>query len=180
MENKQNTFTDFINCAKFLIENNYTYSDKLVIQGGSAGGLLMGVVANQAPELFKAIMAKVPFVDAITSMEDETMPLATQEFSEWGNPKIPEHYEWMKAYSPYDNVKAQNYPTMLITGGLNDNQVAYWEPAKWVAKLRDTKTDNNPLYLKTNMGAGHHSSSGRYTQLKEQAFYLAFILNQLK
>ncbi len=176
--NKKNTFTDFISCAEFLIEENYTNPDLLFAQGGSAGGLLMGAVVNMRPELFRGIIAGVPFVDVVTTMLDETIPLTTFEYDEWGNPNDPEYYEYMLSYSPYDNVVPQDYPAMLVTSGLHDSQVQYWEPTKWVAKLRDLKTDDNPLLLKTNMEAGHGGAAGRYQRYKEIAMQYAFLLDQ--
>ncbi len=176
---KQNTFTDFISCAEHLIAEKFTNSNQLVINGGSAGGLLMGAVVNQRPDLFKAVVADVAFVDVVTTMLDESIPLTTGEFDEWGNPKIKEYYEYMLSYSPYDNVIAQEYPAMLITSGLHDSQVQYWEPTKWVAKLRTLKTDSNPLLLVTNMDAGHGGSSGRFERLKEIAREYAFLIDIL-
>lgn len=175
--NKRNTFTDFIACAKHVIANNYTTPDLMTMEGRSAGGLLMGAVLNLAPELFKGAIAGVPFVDVVTTMLDESIPLTVGEFDEWGNPKDPEYYEYMLSYSPYDNVEAKAYPHILVTAGLNDPRVQYWEPAKWVAKLRDTKTDDNKLIMKMHMGAGHFASSGRYDYLKDIAFDYAFILD---
>lgn len=177
--NKQNTFSDFISCAKHLISEGYTQPEKLSIEGRSAGGLLMGAVLNQAPELFSVALAGVPFVDVVNTMLDESIPLTTGEFEEWGNPKDETYYHYMLSYSPYDNVVAQDYPTILVTAGLNDPRVQYWEPAKWVAKLRATKTDTNPLLLHMHMGAGHFASSGRYAYLKDLAFDYAFLLDQL-
>ena len=177
--NKKNTFTDFVSCAKHLIAENYTQPEKLSTEGRSAGGLLMGAVLNMAPELFHAALAGVPFVDVVNTMLDESIPLTTGEFEEWGNPKDEEYYHYMLSYSPYDNIAKQDYPAILVTAGLNDPRVQYWEPAKWVAKLRDNKTDNNPLYLHMHMGAGHFASSGRYAYLKDLAFDYAFILDQL-
>jgi oligopeptidase B len=177
--NKRNTFTDFIAAAEFLLRERYTSRDHLVVNGGSAGGLLMGAVANMRPELFKAVVAEVPFVDVVTTMLDESIPLTVIEYEEWGNPADPAYYEYMKSYSPYDNVRSQDYPDMLVTAGLNDPRVAYWEPAKWVARLRATRTDANRLLLKTNMGAGHSGASGRYDYLREVAFKYAFILDVL-
>ncbi len=176
---KRNTFTDFIACAKHLIAQNYTEPAKMTIEGRSAGGLLVGAVLNLASQLFKAAVAGVPFVDVVTTMLDETIPLTVGEFDEWGNPKDPKYYDYMLSYSPYDNVTAQDYPAILVTAGLNDPRVQYWEPAKWVAKLRDLKTDNNPLLLKMHMGAGHFASSGRYDLLKDVAHDYAFLLDQL-
>ena len=177
--NKRNTFTDFIAAAEYLVHAGYTSRDRLVASGGSAGGLLMGAVANLRPDLFAAIVAEVPFVDVVTTMLDASIPLTVIEYEEWGNPNDPVYYEYMKSYSPYDNVRAQAYPPMLVTAGLNDPRVAYWEPAKWVARLRATRTDRNRLLLKTNMGAGHSGPSGRYDTLREAAFKYAFVLDTL-
>ncbi len=171
---KKNTFNDFIACAEYLIREKYTSSDKLVAYGGSAGGLLMGAVANMRPDLFRAIIAGVPFVDVINTMLDPSIPLTTGEFEEWGNPAEKEYYDYMLSYSPYDNVTAQEYPAMFVTAGLNDPRVHYWEPAKWVARLREVKTDNNLLILKTNMTAGHGGASGRYDNLRELSQEYAF------
>jgi oligopeptidase B len=178
MLHKRNTFTDFIVCAEHLIAEGFTSADRLVIRGGSAGGLLMGAVANLRPDLFRAVVAQVPFVDCLTTILDETLPLTVTEWEEWGNPKIdPDVYAYMKSYSPYDNVTATNYPSMFVTAGLNDPRVSYWEPAKWVAKLRVTKTDDNALLLKTEMGAGHQGPSGRYDAWQDEALTQAFILD---
>lgn len=180
MFKKINTFNDFVDTSKWLIDNKYTAADRLVIQGGSAGGLLMGAVVNQAPHLYKAAIAQVPFVDIMNTMIDDTLPLTTGEWIEWGNPRDDKKaWDYMFSYSPYDNVKAQNYPNMLIEVSLNDSQVPYWEGAKWAAKLREMKTDNNVILLKTNMGAGHGGSSGRYDRLKEVAFEYAYALTQV-
>lgn len=179
MQHKMNTFTDFIAAADHLVEQGYTSPDRLVINGGSAGGLLMGAVANLRPDLFKAVIADVPFVDVINTMLDETLPLTVGEFEEWGNPKDPEQYAWISAYDPYTNVKRAAYPAMLVNTSFNDSQVMYHEPAKWVAKLRTMKTDSNPLLLVTNMGAGHGGASGRYDRLKEIARDYAFALWQV-
>ncbi|HER41263.1 MAG TPA: S9 family peptidase, partial [Salinimicrobium catena] len=176
MFKKKNTFTDFIDSAEFLIENNYTSADHLYAMGGSAGGLLMGAVVNMAPEKFNGVIAAVPFVDVVSTMLDESIPLTTNEFDEWGNPKNKDSYEYMLSYSPYDNVTEQEYPNMLVTTGLFDSQVQYWEPAKWVAKLRDKKTDDNLLLLHTNMEAGHGGASGRFERYKEIALDYAFLL----
>lgn len=176
---KTNTFTDFIACAEHLIAQKWTSSNHLAISGGSAGGLLMGAVINMRPELFKVVIAAVPFVDVVTTILDTSLPLSAMEWEEWGNPNNPVYYDYMKSYSPYDNVKQQNYPPLLIIAGLNDARVKYWEPAKWTAKLRELKTDQNLLLLKTNMGAGHGGASGRYESLKEAAFEYAFVLDQL-
>lgn len=177
MFKKKNTFTDFIDCAEFLIEEKYTTSEHLFASGGSAGGLLMGAVVNMRPDLFKGVIAAVPFVDVVTTMLDESIPLTTGEFDEWGNPKNPESYMYMLEYSPYDQVKPQNYPNMLVTTGLHDSQVQYWEPAKWVAKLRDMKTDKNTLLLRTNMETGHGGTTGRFKIYRETAQEYAFILD---
>lgn len=174
---KKNTFTDFIDCSKHLIAEKYTSPQHLYAQGGSAGGLLMGAVVNMAPELYHGVIADVAFVDVITTMLDDTIPLTTGEYDEWGNPNDKLYYDYMKSYSPYDNVKAQHYPNMLVTTGLHDSQVQYWEPAKWVAKLRDLKTDNNLLLLNTNMDAGHGGASGRFEAIKEVAKEFSFILD---
>ncbi len=174
---KKNTFTDFINCAEFLIEEKYTQPEKLFASGGSAGGLLMGAVVNMRPDLFKGVIAAVPFVDVITTMQDESIPLTTGEFDEWGNPKDPESYMYMLEYSPYDQVKPQNYPNMLVTTGFHDSQVQYWEPAKWVAKLRAMKTDNNKLLLRTNMETGHGGTTGRFKRYEEISQEYAFVLD---
>ncbi|MBS1794771.1 MAG: S9 family peptidase [Acidobacteria bacterium] len=179
MFKKLNTFYDFIDSAKWLVANKYTSSDRLVIQGGSAGGLLMGGVVNMSPETFHAVIAQVPFVDVMNTMLDETLPLTTEEWVEWGNPNEKKAWDYMVQYSPYDNVKAQKYPNMLIEVSLNDSQVPYWEGAKFAAKLREMKTDDNVILLKTNMGAGHGGSSGRYDRLKEVAFDYAYALTQV-
>ena len=174
---KKNTFTDFIDCGKYLVENKYADSKKLFAMGGSAGGLLMGAVVNMEPEMWAGIIAAVPFVDVVTTMLDESIPLTTGEFDEWGNPKDKEYYQYIKEYSPYDNVEAKNYPPMLVTTGLHDSQVQYWEPAKWVARLREVKTDKNPLLLYTNMDAGHGGASGRFKAFKETAMEYTFLLD---
>ncbi|HMO61067.1 MAG TPA: S9 family peptidase [Ferruginibacter sp.] len=176
MMKKKNTFTDFIDCAEYLIAQKFTSSEHLYINGGSAGGLLMGAVVNMRPELWHGVVAAVPFVDVITTMSDPTIPLTTNEYDEWGNPANKEHYFYMKSYSPYDNVEAKAYPNMLVTTGLHDSQVQYFEPAKWVAKLRELKTDNNILLLHTNMDAGHGGASGRFKVLKDRARDYAFFL----
>lgn len=175
--NKKNTFTDFIDCSKYLIDQNYTSPSHLYAEGGSAGGLLMGVIANVAPELYHGIIAQVPFVDVVTTMLDDSIPLTTGEYDEWGNPNIKKYYNYIKSYSPYDNIKAQNYPSMYVSTGLHDSQVQYWEPTKWVAKLRYLKTDNNAIYLDTNMNAGHGGASGRFEALKELAKEFSFLLD---
>lgn len=179
MFKKLNTFYDFIDSAKWLIDNKYSSADRLVIQGGSAGGMLMGGVVNMAPETFKAAIVQVPFVDIMNTMLDDTLPLTTEEWIEWGNPNEKEAFDYMIKYSPYDNIKAQNYPNMLIEVSLNDSQVPYWEGAKFAAKVREMKTDNNIVLLKTNMGAGHGGASGRYDRLKEIAFEYAYALGQV-
>jgi len=173
---KKNTFKDYIDCAKHLIANKYTNSDKLFAMGGSAGGLLVGAVVNCVPDMFKGVIAAVPFVDVVTTMLDESIPLTTGEYDEWGNPNVKEYYDYIHSYSPYDNIEAKDYPAMLVTSGLHDSQVQYYEPTKWVAKLRDMKTDNNPLLLHTNMDAGHGGQSGRFRQHKESALEFAFML----
>ncbi|MFC6877569.1 S9 family peptidase [Flavobacterium myungsuense] len=174
---KKNTFTDFIDCSKFVINQKYTSEKHLYAEGGSAGGLLMGAVVNMAPELYNGVIAQVPFVDVMTTMLDETIPLTTGEYDEWGNPNVKKYYDYMRSYSPYDNVKAQNYPNMYISTGLHDSQVQYWEPAKWVAKLRVLKTNDNLLFLDTNMDAGHGGASGRFEALKELAKEFSFLLD---
>jgi oligopeptidase B len=179
MMSKLNTFTDFIACAETLINQKYTSKDRLVIQGGSAGGLLVGAVSNMRPDLFKAVVSQVPFVDVLNTMLDASLPLTTSEYIEWGNPNDKPAYEYMKQYSPYDNVGKKNYPAMLVKVSLNDSQVPYWEGAKLVAKLRAMKTDENPLLLKVNFGAGHGGASGRYDALRETAFDYAFMLWQM-
>ena len=179
MMKKMNTFTDFIACAEALVKQKYTSKDRLVIQGGSAGGLLVGAVSNMRPDLFKAVVSQVPFVDVLNTMLDASLPLTTSEYIEWGNPNEKPAFDYMKIYSPYDNVTKQNYPAMLVKVSVNDSQVPYWEGAKLVAKLRALKTDNNPLLLKVNFGAGHGGASGRYDALRETAFDYAFMLWQM-
>jgi oligopeptidase B len=174
--NKKNTFTDYIDCAEYFISNNYTQPDKLFAMGGSAGGLLMGAVINMRPELWKGVIAAVPFVDVVTTMLDDSIPLTTGEYDEWGNPNEEEFYHYIKSYSPYDNVEAKEYPNMLVTTGLHDSQVQYWEPAKWVAKLRELKTDDNLLLLHCNMETGHGGASGRFKVHRETAMEYAFLL----
>ena len=174
---KKNTFTDFIDCAKYLIASQYTSAAHLYAMGGSAGGLLMGAVINQAPELFHGVVANVPFVDVVTTMLDDSIPLTTGEYDEWGNPNDKQYYDYMKSYSPYDNVCAQTYPNLLVLTGYHDSQVQYWEPAKWVAKLRELKTDDNLLLFYTDMSSGHSGASGRYESLKEIAREYAFLLD---
>jgi oligopeptidase B len=175
--NKKNTFYDFIDCAEFLLSQNYTSSDKLFAMGGSAGGLLMGAIVNMRPDLWKGIVSAVPFVDVVTTMLDDSIPLTTGEYDEWGNPNEEKYYHYIKSYSPYDNIESKDYPSMLITTGLHDSQVQYWEPAKYVAKLREVKTDDNTLLLHTNMTAGHGGKSGRFERLREVAMEYAFIFD---
>lgn len=174
---KRNTFTDFVDCSKFLIENEYSSANHLYAMGGSAGGLLVGAILNMSPDLYKGVIAAVPFVDVITTMLDNTIPLTTGEYDEWGNPNEKEYYQYMKTYSPYDNLKKMGYPNILVTAGFHDSQVQYFEPAKWVAKLRDVKTDNNILLFDINMDAGHGGASGRFEALREVAKEYAFILD---
>ncbi|MDB4196423.1 prolyl oligopeptidase family serine peptidase, partial [Flavobacteriaceae bacterium] len=174
---KKNSFTDFIDTSNFLIENNYTSPKHLYAMGGSAGGLLMGAVINIAPDLYNGVVAQVPFVDVVTTMLDEEIPLTTGEYDEWGNPNDKEYYEYMLSYSPYDNISNKNYPNLLVTTGLYDSQVQYWEPAKWVARLRKLSNNTSKLYLHTNMDAGHGGSSGRFESLKEIASVYAFIFD---
>ncbi|HPE75777.1 MAG TPA: S9 family peptidase [Draconibacterium sp.] len=177
--NKMNTFTDFNDCAQFLIDEKYTNNQKLFAMGGSAGGLLMGACINLKPGLYKGVVAAVPFVDVVTTMLDESIPLTTGEFDEWGNPKEEKYYYYMKSYSPYDNVDAKEYPALMVTTGLHDSQVQYFEPAKWVAKLREMKTDKNPLIFRINMDYGHGGASGRFEWIKETALEYAFIFDQI-
>lgn len=174
---KKNTFFDFIDCAKYLVAQQYTHTDRLFAQGGSAGGLLIGAVMNLAPELWKGLLAAVPFVDVVTTMLDDSIPLTTGEYDEWGNPNEKEYYHYIKSYSPYDNIEAKAYPNLLVTTGLHDSQVQYWEPAKWVALLRELKTDDNRLLLHTNMEAGHGGASGRFRRFKEVAMEYAFLVD---
>jgi oligopeptidase B len=173
---KKNTFTDFIACTEYLIAESYTNPAHLYAMGGSAGGLLVGAVANMRPDLFHGIVAEVPFVDVVTTMLDDTIPLTTGEYDEWGNPNEKTYYDYMLSYSPYDNVEARDYPNMLVTTGLHDSQVQYFEPAKWVARLRALKTDDNRLLLRTYMDAGHSGGSGRFREYRETAFAYAFLL----
>ncbi len=173
---KKNTFTDFISCGEYLVEAGYANSKQIYAMGGSAGGLLMGAVINLRPDLFNGVVAHVPFVDVVTTMLDDSIPLTTSEYDEWGNPNVKEYYDYILSYSPYDNIEAKDYPNLLITTGLHDSQVQYWEPAKWVAKLRELKTDNNLLLLKTNMEAGHGGASGRFKRFEEIAFDYGFLL----
>ena len=180
MENcsrKKNTFTDFIDSAEYLIEKGYTNQDHLYAYGGSAGGLLMGAVVNMKPELWNGVVAAVPFVDVVSTMLDETIPLTTFEWDEWGDPRIKDYYDYMKSYSPYDNIESKDYPNMLVTTGYWDSQVQYWEPAKWVAKLREKKTDNNLLVMDCNMDSGHGGASGRFERYKRRALTYAFLLD---
>jgi oligopeptidase B len=180
MLTKKNTFTDFIAAAEHLVAQKYTSSDRLVVMGGSAGGLLIGAVVNMRPDLFKAALALVPFVDVINTMLDETLPLTINEFEEWGNPKKKDEFDYMLTYSPYENVAHKAYPSLLVESSLNDSQVMYWEPAKWVAKLRANKTDKNPLLFNIRLvEAGHGGASGRYDRLREDAFRQAFVLWQV-
>lgn len=176
---KKNTFTDFIACSELLINEGYTSANKLAAMGGSAGGLLMGAIANMRPDLYQTIVAQVPFVDVINTMLDDTLPLTTGEYEEWGNPNEEEYYNYILSYSPYDNIKAQNYPNILVTGGINDSQVLFHEPTKYVAKLRSLKTDDNILLLHMNMDSGHGGATGRYESIKDTAFEFAFILNRV-
>lgn len=175
--NKKNSFTDFIDCAGYLADNKYTSKAHIYAQGGSAGGLLMGAVLNIEPLLFNGVIAAVPFVDVINTMSDPTIPLTTNEYDEWGNPEDKEYYEYMLSYSPYDNVEAKDYTNILVTAGLFDSQVQYWEPSKWVAKLREYKTDDKQLLLHTNMEAGHGGASGRFKKYKEIALEYAFLFD---
>jgi oligopeptidase B len=177
MMKKKNTFNDFVDVADYLQREKFSAKDRMIANGGSAGGLLMGVITNMRPDLFRAVVADVPFVDVINTMMDASIPLTAQEWDQWGNPNKAEHYAYMKSYSPYDNIERKPYPWILATTSLNDSQVGFWEPAKWVAKLRSMKTDTNPLYIKINMAGGHGGSSGRYDVLRERAFRYAFILD---
>jgi oligopeptidase B len=175
--NKKNTFTDFVDCAEYVVVGGYTNPNVLFASGGSAGGLLMGAIINMRTDLFKGVVTRVPFVDVVTTMLDESIPLTTSEYDEWGDPNEREYYEYILSYSPYDNVEAKRYPNLLVMTGLHDSQVQYWEPAKWVAKLRAMKTDDNLLLLKTDMDAGHSGASGRYKRYRETAFQYAFLLS---
>jgi oligopeptidase B len=176
---KCNTFTDFIACAESLIEAGYAKPGDLAIRGRSAGGLLVGAVINMRPDLFACAVAQVPFVDTLTTMLDDKLPLTINEYDEWGNPQESELYSYIKSYSPYDNVRAADYPALLVTAGLNDPRVAYWEPAKWVARLRTLNRSRRPILLKTEMGSGHMGPSGRYESWREEAFVMAFAITQL-
>ena len=178
--NKRNTFTDFIAVSQYLVDNEWTSSNQLAITGTSAGGLLIGAVLNMRPDLYKVAIAKVPFVDVVTTMLDESIPLTTFEFQEWGNPKDKKYHDYMLSYSPYDNVKRQAYPSLLVTTGYHDSQVQYWEPAKWVAKLRAERTNKEPLLFLTDMDSGHGGKSGRYSLLKQEMRNQAFLLNALE
>jgi oligopeptidase B len=180
MAHKMNTFTDFVAVAEHLVEEGYTTSSQLAIEGGSAGGLLMGAVSNLRPDLFGVVVSLVPFVDVLNTMLDDSLPLTVGEYEEWGNPNERDAYFRIKRYCPYTNLQRRPYPTMLVRTSLNDSQVMYWEPAKYVAKLRAHKTDDNPLIFKINLDAGHGGASGRYDHLKETAFDYAFILSQLQ
>ena len=175
-EHKQNSFSDFIDITKALVEQGYGDKNKVFASGGSAGGLLMGTVLNQAPELYLGVGCHVPFLDVLTTMLDESIPLTTNEYDEWGNPNDEHFYDVIAAYSPYDNISAQDYPHILVTTGLHDSQVQYWEPMKWVAKMRELKTDNNILVFKTDMDAGHGGASGRFKSLEEKALEMAFFI----
>jgi oligopeptidase B len=176
--NKRNTFTDFIDVTRFLVREGYADPKRVFAMGGSAGGLLMGAVANMAPGDYRGLVVQVPFVDVVTTMLDESIPLTSTEFDEWGNPQDQQYYDYMLSYSPYDNVARQDYPAMLVTTGLWDSQVQYFEPAKWVARLRTRKTDPNPLLFRTTMEAGHGGRSGRFRRFREMAEEYAFILDQ--
>jgi oligopeptidase B len=176
---KMNTFTDFVDCGRFLVEQGYTSPDRLFAEGGSAGGLLMGAVTNLAPELFRGVVSHVPFVDVVTTMLDSDIPLTTSEYDEWGDPNVREYYDYMLSYSPYDNLAAKAYPALLVTTGLHDSQVQYWEPAKYVARLRTLKQDTYPLLLHTNMEAGHGGATGRFKRHRETALAYAFALDQI-
>jgi len=177
---KKNTFNDFVDCAEFLLEQKYVKPNSLFAAGGSAGGLLMGAVMNMRPDLWAGVLAAVPFVDVVTTMLDESIPLTTGEYDEWGNPNNKEYYDYIFSYSPYDQVKEMDYPNVLVTTGLHDSQVQYWEPAKWVARLRDKNTSKNQILLHTNMDTGHGGASGRFEYLKEIALEYAFLLDIAK
>jgi oligopeptidase B len=177
---KKNTFTDFIDCAQFLVKEKYTSSDKMFANGGSAGGMLMGAVINMQPELFRGVIAEVPWMDVMTDSFDPNLPLVSLEYDEWGNPSDKVYYDYMITWSPYDNVKKANYPAILATGGLNDTQVPYFSPAKWVQKVRENNTGNNPVLFKCNMGAGHGGESGRFERQKLTALKYAFMLDLVK
>ena len=177
--NKRNTFNDFVDCAEHLVTEGYTSRGRIAAVGGSAGGMLMGVVANERPDLFGCMVAHVPFVDVLNTMLDDTLPLTTMEYNEWGNPNESEYYRYIRSYSPYDNVTEQDYPPLLVTAGISDPRVTYWEPAKWVAKLRASRTDSNPLLLKIHMDSGHAGASGRFERIKEVAEEYAFVLHAM-
>jgi oligopeptidase B len=179
MAEKMNSFTDFIACADHLVSARHVAPDRLAIEGGSAGGLLMGAVTNLRPDRFRAVVSQVPFVDVLNTMFDPTLPLTVGEYEEWGNPELPEQYRWMRAYCPYTNIRRMDYPAMLVRTSFNDSQVMYWEAAKYVARLRASKTDEHPLLLVTNMGAGHGGASGRYDRLREVALDYAFVITTL-
>jgi len=179
MLNKRNTFTDFVCCAETLIERGYTSSARLGIQGRSAGGLLMGAVINLRPELFGAVIAGVPFVDVLATMLDPSIPLTVIEYEEWGDPRNPEYYDYIRSYSPFDNTREAGYPHMLVTAGLHDPRVQFWEPARWVARLRERRTDDRSLLLKTDMGAGHLGPSDRFQGIRDKAFEYAFLIRAL-
>ena len=179
MLKKKNTFNDFVDCSEYLVKEKYTSSDRLFIEGRSAGGLLMGAVTNMRPDLYKGVIAGVPFVDVITTMSDPSIPLTTGEYTEWGNPAVKEEYEYMKSYSPYDNLKKGEYPNMLVLTSFADSQVQYFEPAKYVAKLRDLKTDRNVLLFKTNMAGSHGGASGRFKRLEEKAMEYSWMMGLL-
>jgi oligopeptidase B len=180
LEHKRNTFTDFIACAEHLVAQRYTSPARMVARGASAGGLLVGAVVNERPDLFCAIVAQVPFVDVLTTMQDVDLPLTVTEWEEWGNPNDAATYALMKTYSPYDNVRAQPYPKLLVTTGLNDSSVQFWEPVKWVARLRERNTSGNHVLLKAELSAGHQGPSGRYAAWREEAFVLAFVLDAMQ
>ena len=176
MLNKKNTITDFISCGEYLINENYTSSDKLCAMGGSAGGLLMGAIINIKPDIWKAVVSAVPFVDVVTTMLDETIPLTTSEYDEWGDPNKKKYFEYIYSYSPYDNITKVNYPNILVTTGFYDSQVQYWEPAKWVAKLRDNNDGKNVILFSINMNSGLGGASGRYDSIKDTAKEYAFLI----
>jgi oligopeptidase B len=179
MVQKPNTFADLIDATQHLVTRGYGDPGRLAVRGGSAGGLTVGAALNLRPDLYRAAVMQVPFVDVVNTMLDETLPLTVVEWEEWGNPKLPEQYAWLRDYAPYENLQEAEYPAVLVTAGLNDPRVSYWEPAKWVAKLRTTATGDLPILLKTEMGAGHFARSGRYDTWRDEAFTLAFLLRQL-
>ena len=178
--NKRNTFLDFIACAEYLVNTGVTSRDRMFARGGSAGGLLVGAVTNMSPGLFRGVIANVPFVDVVTTMLDPGIPLTTNEYEEWGDPSVPAFYEYMLSYSPYDNVAAADYPAMFVTAGWNDSQVCYWEPSKWVARIRRLRTDDDPVVFRIDMGAGHAGESGRFGWLKNAATEQAFLIGLLR